>query len=482
MINIHIMKLSKYALATLLMASMFMSCKDDEDDVAPVVVEEEEQLDNPNVAINQWIYDVMDEVYYWTDQMPKVVNKQQQPEDFYKSLLSSEDRFSHIVPSYQGLINSLNGISKEAGYEFMLSRAEANSDDVIATILYVKNNSPAKDAGLKRGDVIKRVNGQQITVSNYREIVGEMSENHSISYERYSAETASYEPQEGLTLQTIELAENPNFLDTVYTVAGHKVGYYVYNFFSPGENKKEYDQQMDQIIADFNSKGVSDLILDLRYNSGGAISSATNLGSLIGRDVNDTKVFYENRWNQLIQEYWESQENGDARLRGRFVNKTEKIGDNLPSGRLYILVGSRSASASELIINGLKPYMDVYLIGDKTVGKNVGSIPIEDRENPENEYGILPIVFQIYNSEGFSDYSQGFVPNDVVKDITLPMKQLGDVEEPLLARALEVITGSGARMKPQEADRENVFEPIGSSIDAKLRTNRLIYDLPISEH
>lgn len=466
--------LPKAAVAFLCMAILFSSCKDDDD---PVVVVPE----GPNTKINSWIYDVMDEVYYWTDEMPSDGDKNQDPIDYYRSLLSSEDRFSHIVPNYQDLINSLNGVSKEAGYEYGLFGVSGSTTDVWAVVSYVKGNSPAKEAGLKRGDIIHKINGQTITRSNYTDLLRKTSETHSVTYMRFDEEAEDFVEQPALELQTVELAENPNFMDTVYTVGGHKVGYFVYNFFSPGGSQKQYDKQMDQVILDFKNKGVSDVILDLRYNSGGAISSATNLGSLVGQSVDETKVFYENRWNSLYQKYWESQENGDDVLRGKFINKVDKIGDNLASGRIYILTGTRSASASELMINGLKPYMDVYLIGEKTRGKNVGSVPIEDSKNADNDYGLLPIVFRIYNSQGSSDYSNGFFPNDEVKDFQLPMKALGDVEEPLLARALDIITGSGARMRPYEAESKYKLDPIMSSIDTKLRTNRLIYDEPMPE-
>lgn len=475
---INLVKLPKAAIAFLCVAILFTSCKDDE---APAPTGTEVVPDGPNVKINNWIYDVMDEVYYWTDQMPSDGNKNQDPIDYFKSLRNANDRFSHIVPNYQDLMNSLNGVSREAGYEYQLFGANDSQTDVWAVISYVKGNSPAKEAGLKRGDVIHKINGQTITRSNYRELIGKVSETHSIGFMRYEEEAEDLVDQPELTLQTIELAENPNFMDSVYTIGGHKIGYYVYNFFSPGGSQKEYDRQMDQVILDFKNKGITDVILDLRYNSGGAISSATNLASLVGRSVDDSKVFYENRWNSLYQKYWESKEDGDDILRGKFINKADKIGDNLASGRIYILVGSGSASASELIINGLKPYMDVYLIGDKTRGKNVGSIPIENKKDADNDYGLLPIVFQIYNSQGFSDYSNGFVPNDEVNDFKLPMKALGDVEERLLARALEVITGSGARMRPVEEEDRYQLDPIMSSMDNKLRTNRLIYDEPMPE-
>jgi carboxyl-terminal processing protease len=454
-------------LALFLLAGTFVACKDD--DVAPAP--------DANVTINEWIYEVMNEVYFWTDEIPSNIQKNQDPTDYFKKLLSSKDRFSWIVPDYQDLINSLSGISKEAGYEYMLSRASANNDDVVAIVLYSKKDSPAFAAGIKRGDVITHINGTKMTLTNYRSAIGQISENHTVDYLRYNETTEGFEPQQSLNLATVELAENPNYMHQVFELdGGKKVGYYVYNFFAAGPTTgTQYDQEMENIIADFKSKGVNEVVLDLRYNSGGSVSSARKLGSLLGKGVSSSKVFYENRWNALYQNYFEGRADGDAILRGRFFDNAANIGDNLSSGTLYVLTGSRSASASELIINGLAPYMDVVLIGEKTVGKNVGSVPIEDTDNDENPYGILPIVFQIYNSQGQSDYGNGFAPNFEVDDFTFPMRDFGDRDEPLLATALSLIAGEGGRIAPDKTPRE-VLTPIMTSIDRKARTNRLIFD------
>ncbi|WP_152425224.1 S41 family peptidase [Nafulsella turpanensis] len=468
----------KYAAAILLGMGLFVSCAKEEEEILPVT-EEEPAADTTGVAaINDWIYGVMDEVYYWTDQMPEAPDNKQDPSDYFDALLSSEDRFSFIIPDYEELMNSLNGVNMEAGYEYMLVKEDQSGTGVLAVLLYVKEGSPADEAGLKRGDVITKINGQSINTSNYKDMVGQLSSNHSIIYKRYDEEVAAYEEQPELSLSVMELAENPSHLDTVYTVGSHKVGYYVYNFFSPGLNSNEYDLEMDQIISDFKAQGVSDIVLDLRYNSGGAISSATNLGSLLGKGVDDSKVFYENKWNKLMTDYFNSQANGDDILRGKFKNKAENIGNSLSSGRIYVLIGSRTASASELIINGLEPYMDVHLIGEKTVGKNVGSVPIDDTKNPENPYGLLPIVFKIFNSQGESEYSHGFAPDVEVKDFQLPLKALGDIEEPLLAMALQMISGVNARIGQEPASNMRVAEPIFSSIDQKAHTNRLIMEVP----
>ncbi|ELR68933.1 Carboxyl-terminal protease [Fulvivirga imtechensis AK7] len=431
---------------------------------------------NPNIDANNWIYDVMKEVYYWTDEIPANVNRGQDPSNFFHQLLSDDDRFSAIVPDYQELKNALSGVSKEAGYEFALARVE-NSNDVVAIILYVKKDSPADDAGLKRGDVISQINGTTITIDNYRQLISETYNNHSIKYKRYSEESDEYIDKGTLTLNAVVVSENPNFMDTVYAVGSKKIGYYVYNFFSPGTNKTTvYDNEMDQVIANFKSQGIDALILDLRYNSGGAVTSAQNLASLVGSGVNSSKIFYKNQYNDLYQNYFNNQPDGDEALRAHFLDKAENIGNEI-GGELYILTGSRTASASELIINGLDPYMHVTIIGDTTVGKNVGSFPIENTKDPNIHYGLLPIVFKIFNSQDYSGYDNGFTPlgENLVNDFRQPMLQLGDIQEPLLARAIELIEGTsvGGR-KPRIESKE--FTPIMTSIDKKRRTNRLIIE------
>ena len=429
--------------------------------------------------INSWVYNTMREVYYWTDEIPTNVDLTQTPENLFNSLLSKEDRFSVIVANYDELIASLSGVTKDAGYEFALVGV-TDTDQVVAAVTYVKDGSSAQAAGIKRGDIIHQINGTVITQDNYRTLIPGIYENHSITYRRYNFGASQYEEQGSINLSAVVLAENPHLLDTVYNIGDKKIGYYVYNFFSPGPDKStEYDEQMDNIIGKFKSEGINELILDLRYNSGGAVSSATNLGSLLAKGVTTTDIFYQNQWNDLYQNYIEGLADGDDILRGKFKSKAQNIGTEI-GGNLYVLTGSRTASASELIINGLDPYMNVTIIGETTVGKNVGSIPLEDDNNPNNEYGMLPIVFKIFNSEMYSGYSNGFTPqgDNLVDDLQFPLRALGHVEEPLLERALALISGSSTGGR-QARVAEVVKEPIGSSLDYKQRSNRLIFDTPI---
>jgi C-terminal processing protease CtpA/Prc len=230
-------------------------------------------------------------------------------------------------------------------------------------------------------------------------------------------------------------------MDTVFTIDNTKIGYVFYTFFQSGpEDTNLYDQEMDAVFADFKAEGVTEFVLDLRYNNGGGIAPTTNLASLIAPDVSTTDIFYENQWNEFYMEYFNSLPNGDDILRGKFYEKAENIGVNT----VYVLVTGQSASASELMINGLLPYMNVEIIGTTTSGKNVGSVPIEDEDDPDNTYGMLPIVLKVFNAAGQSDYDNGFTPAgaNFIDETQFAWYPLGDIRDPLLSRAIEQITGT----------------------------------------
>src|SRR6185436_12247973 len=112
-----------------------------------------------NEYVNRWILEKMDLYYLWNKDIPNSPNKSQEPDVFFESLLSNEDRFSWIQDNYQELLNSLQGVNKEAGYEFLLYRDNTNPENVLAQVVYVKTGSPAASKDLKRGDIITQING-----------------------------------------------------------------------------------------------------------------------------------------------------------------------------------------------------------------------------------------------------------------------------------------------------------------------------------
>ncbi len=469
------------SLVALLIAFTF-SCKDNEE---PTTNNNNNNTGNNNnnqySEINQWIFGIMDFWYYWTEDMNAPLSATEDPEDFFEALLVDQDRFSAIYPDYQELINSLEGVSKEAGYEFGLFRESSTNNRVIAEVFYIKKGSPADGKNIRRGDIITHVNGNAITLANYQTLLKEMEEPHTLTTHRYDDEERRYlQLPEDISLTTTILSEDPVFLDSMYTIEGHKIGYLVYNFFTPGEDVGSanenaygvYDQELDEKFAEFKAEGIQDLIIDLRYNGGGFVSSAINLASLIGLGVTENDIFYQTRYNTTIQSEYIRQF-GEDELTKEFVTKAENLGAQLNGGRVYFLTSNRTASASELVINGLKPYMDVKIVGDTTFGKNVGSIALEDENNEDNPYGLLPIVSQSFNSLDQSDYSNGFVPDILAREFEERLKPFGDSQELLLRKAIAEITGIPDNTRVEKLDRKDV----ATSIEQKPRFGKMVDNL-----
>jgi carboxyl-terminal processing protease len=427
-----------------------------------------------NDHVNSWIYDGMSFWYYWEADMPADPDKSLEPEEFFEALLSTEDKYSWIQKDYTELLNSLRGVTKEAGFEFALYRESQDNNNVIMQVLYIKPASPAATGGLKRGDIINQINATQITIDNYRDLIAKLSENHSLTFKPVDYEAKTLGAPQTINLVPIEYAENPNHLSKVLTYGDRKIGYYVYNLFSegPDENSKTYTNGMDNIIGSFKSQSVTDIVVDLRFNSGGAETAAQNLASLLVKGASTSTVFVRHEYNEKVTAEIKSNPNlGEGFLSVPFLDKGNNIGNMLRDSRVYILTGSRTASASELIINGLRPFMDVYLVGNTTVGKNVGSISLYDEEDPENTYGIQPIVTKLFNSQGQSDYGNGFTPQVVDADNSLILYPLGDPRETLLNKALQQITGSSSVSRTVETQR--VGDIIYHSLDLKKRSGVL---------
>jgi carboxyl-terminal processing protease len=428
-----------------------------------------------NEYVNGWILDNMEFYYLWNDQIPNSPNKSQEPDVFFESLLSEEDRFSWIQENYEELLNSLQGVNKEAGYEFKLYREDASNENVIAQVMYIKAGSPAASKDLMRGDIITHINGELITLSNYQSLLGQIRENHNIKYKRGNA-NGIFEDKGTLSLITTEFAENPNFMHTVLEYPNHKIGYYVYNFFATGptQDSEQYNDEMEDVFSDFKAGGITDLVLDLRFNSGGAESSTILLSSLIGTGIDNTKVFARRAYNDVLTvAILDDPTLGSDFLVRNFDSKAENVG-NLISGKVYVLTSNRTASASELLINSLKPYMDVFIIGDTTVGKNVGSISLYRPNDLRNTWGMQPIIVKWFNSLNESDYDDGFLPDIADRDNDLVILPLGDPEENLLSLALAEITGVGG--KKNLSTRKVHREIIGTSADRKKGNFNLLMD------
>ncbi|WP_258101505.1 S41 family peptidase [Marinoscillum pacificum] len=422
--------------------------------------------------INNWIYANMDFYYFWTDEIPSKPETNVDPANFFESLLSNKDRFSFIYDNYEELVNLLNGVSLESGFEFKLYLEESGSSNVIMQLSYIKANSPASDLNLKRGDIVYEINGTQLTTSNYQNLLSSLNSEYELTYRRFNFETEEFDDQGSVSLTPIVYSENPFLLDSVYDFDGKKVGYLVYNFYSPGSGGA-YDDQMDAIFSNFKAAGIQDFILDLRFNSGGSETSVRNLTSLMVKNASSADLVFKKTYNPQVEEViLDDPDLGEDFLNVHFLDKSENIGSQLTSGTVYVLTSNRSASASEVTINSLKPFMDVYVVGDTTVGKDVGSITINDDENDANDWAIQPIVVKLVNNDG-EDYPNGHYPDLVIEDNFLVLRPLGDVNEPLFGSALAAIGILPARVDfPQAEPIRQVY----SSLDKKPWTGKFLLE------
>ncbi|WP_348800537.1 S41 family peptidase [Flavobacterium adhaerens] len=444
-------KTFKIALFLFLAFFTFSSCED-QDDITPP----------ENLEINDFIWKGLNTYYLWQADVPNLaddrfanqndlnafLNKYSVPEELFDALRvdSSIDRFSWIVSDYLTLEGQLQGVTKNSGVEFGLYLKASNSNEVFGYVRYIIPNSDASNKSIKRGDIFYAVNGTQLTTANYQSLLYG-SDNYTLNLADYN--NGAITPNgKSVELTKTELSENPILINKIIEENGHKIGYLMYNGFYPG-----YDIKLNDAFGTFETEGITDLILDLRYNAGGSVQSATRLASMISGQASD-KVFSKQRWNDKVNSYFES-ENPDA-LKYLFVDKIDNVTINSPKNisKIYILTTKSTASASELIINGLKPYMDVVQIGDVTTGKNVASITIydsptfgkEDR-NPNHRYAMQPIVLKITNANDFGDYTSGLNPTYTLKENINDLGELGDPSEPLLSTAIGKITGTAKMVK-----------------------------------
>ncbi|XOV94949.1 MAG: S41 family peptidase [Bacteroidota bacterium] len=446
-------------LTIILFTLIFIACNDDADIRVSKYYE-----------INDFIWHAMNTYYYWVDDVDDLSNaktvsnraynsfltKTHDPEDFFNGLLYKKDvvdRFSWIVDDYDELEDSFQGISKSFGYDFGLIFMP-DGFNIYGYVRYVIPDSPADHAGLKRGDLFRAVNNTPLNYDNYLPLLtGNDSYTLTLATKINDVVLSS---DLKVSMDAIELIENPIFLSKVLQAGDKQVGYLLYNQFI---NNDEYHEQLNQVFGDFKSQGISELILDLRYNRGGSlltarilsslVYSAGNSNDLLGTIVCNRKLSYLNSDILFLPEIPIHNADGDV------VSSIPM--ERLNINRIYILTSGATASASEFVIVGLQPYMDVKVIGTKTVGKNVGSSTLYDSNdfsassfrNPDHKYALQPIIFQLANSVGFKDYTSGLQPDIWVNEYNYleeGLFPLGDPEEPLLATALADISGESARV------------------------------------
>ena len=451
---------------------LFFNCKKNDDPV----IEEEEILEEPeeeiievDVTVQSFIWQTMNAYYFWQNEVNDLADDRFStfsdyakyltdfPDPvafFYDELLFSEDKFSVLNENYRDLLNAFAGISKSNGVEFGLSRF-AESDAIFGYVHYIVPNSDAATKEIKRGDVFTGVNGQTLTIANYEDLLFGDSDTYTLNMADIVDSAITPNDKEVTLTKEDNLVEDPLLVSKVLGVNGQKIGYLMYNQFAGGS-----EEQLNQAFGEFKSEGIVDLVLDLRYNLGGLGVTANVLASLI-YSANEEELFYKVRYNDKIQGTVEPGfgETFFTATTGSTNGNTNTPLNNLNLGRVFVIATGGSASSSELVMNGLAPYIEVIHVGTTTVGKNQGSATFvddpengnvynEERENyinPDNQWAVQPIIMLAENADGFSDYYNGLVPDIALEEDVENMGVLGNIEEPLLARTLQEITGASAK-------------------------------------
>jgi carboxyl-terminal processing protease len=436
-------------------------------------------------TVNSWVYGVMNDAYFWYKNMPaeKSLDAQLNPTDYFEKLIynrTTVDRFSVITDDIDALTNEFNGVGKILGISYTLAYTDDAKNNLAAFLSYVVKDSPAETAGLKRGDIIMKVNGTQLTAANYVSLLSN-SDTEVFTLGTLSGTTITADDTKTISVTKATISEDPVLFSTVISKPAYNktIGYLVYTQFVPGTtaSAEVYDNELRQVFADFKSKGVNELVLDLRFNPGGYISSAETLASLIGTGISSSKTFYKEQWNDKYTAYQQKQYGANA-LNHNFLNETNNIGSSL--NRVFVLTSNGSASASELVINGLKPYMEVITIGEHTYGKNLfGSLVGDDQHRWK--WGVYVMLGQTANANDQSDYGtvNGITPTYLIEDTSIPYKPFGDENETLLRKALDVIgipAPTNARLAATKLVKPIISENLRDNL--VVRDKRMIKDMP----
>lgn len=388
----------------------------------------------------------------------------------FRSSTPSIPKYSRIEdltlanPSASSSINSsadvdTDGNGNDVGVRlvsYLTSNTQSGPYLLFVTAVY--QNSPAEAAGVKRGWVITKVNGSAVGANYTTEHLNVQNLFAAGSVDIEGVNYLDKTPFK-LTLVKKSYKSSPVYASKVFSKSGKKIGYLSYARFSALTGSGgQSDSNLDPVFSDFSTQGVTDLIVDLRYNGGGYVNAAQYLANLIGSSSLTGKKIYTEIFNTTMQ-------TGKATILSNqpLLSTTGKVqfqngkmityadidyslsaADNNPVfakkgslngvNNIVFIVSRNTASASELLINSLKPYMNVKLVGDTTYGKPVGFFPV----TLENRYDVYMPMFETKNANGEGGYYTGMVPN-VLSQYDDPTYVFGDERDNYLSLALNVL-------------------------------------------
>lgn len=428
------------------------------------------------IADKTWIYETMQQNYLFYEDIPaeSELNFFDKPDEFLRSASSQSDQKNGTYFSHVDSVSVSRAMSEYPTFGFEAATVRTNSGNALR-VIYVEPDSPATEAGLKRGDWIIAVDGNEISSNDYEEYVSRPTQAHSFTLGSYNPYDENEDEElyvEFDTIGTVELAapryiEQYNILttNTLVTSDGHRAFYMLYN---------EFGEDGDELQSAFSGISSSDdIILDLRYNPGGYVSTSQILSTLLAPQSAVGQTFLNMTYNDKI-------------------NKTETLtfdasllsgGAPLSYRNLYIITSSNTASASEIVINCLKPYMEgrLFQVGAATFGKNVAQQCFTNEASPYLELWLTTSLLS--NSENFSDYyDNGLAPDfEMEEDFGGDLYELGSEDEALLQTVLYHVsngafpsatsTGSAVSARSSRAYNSG-WKVLSNSIDRKPKLNK----------
>lgn len=371
-----------------------------------------------NHGVNEWVHETMRQEYLWASSLGNYSPSGLNPKDYFETLRYRKttgnlkedyygDRFSSIRRRTAGASRAAAGAmfgndDMARGFGFVTRRYVTNlngGDIVFGQVIYVVPGSPAYEAGIRRGfnynavEVGSRVYDMPMPVRDFEALMS----NATVKLHFF------YPEQKAVEVTKDSYLDTPVIFSDVYDTDQGKTAYLVYNHFTSGTNKR-FDRDLKNVFADFKRRGARNLILDLRYNGGGELSTAMLLGSLIVREIHLGTHFLSLERNDGVFHKYD------------FYSPAAIAGENLNVHKLYIITLENTASASELILHCLKPFFggDLKHVGRTTYGKNVGSVKIT---NASYDWELNPITSRVYDKNRISGYEEGIKPGFLADEV-----------------------------------------------------------------
>ena len=420
-----------------------------------------------NDEIHLFIWRAMNNYYLWQQNVPDLSDTRftnigqlyaeysnfSSPRDLFESLRYQPgviDRFSWIVDDYVALENSFQGINLSNGMEFGLVRYASDATKVFGYVRYVISGSDAAAQNIARGMLFTEVDGVQLTESNYRDLLFDDNTNYTISLAEFN-DGNPVTISTSINLSKTQLQENPVAIVKTIDEGSNKIGYLLYNQFS-----SSFDGELNAAFANFQSENITDLIIDLRYNGGGSVTTASYLGAMVTGQFNG-QLYSKEQWNSKVMNALDASvfENN---FTNQIINKDQNQNiilqepiNSLNLNRVYFITSGSSASASELVMNSLSSYIDVSSVGKKTIGKVQGSVTLYDSDNytrtgenlaSNHTWALQPLVLEIKNKDN-SNEPNGIEPTVVFPEDYNNLGVMGERSEPLLDRTILLITSGG---------------------------------------